>query len=1094
MSDTKLSINDLKNASAHISSMALTSSWSSVFKKYALAPDEELTDDPGASFNVFLHLTAFGAAKSIYEQEARINEANESTAILPKSLLNKLSTSELEGLFGLPASTTIAFCISEEDIINKSLLVNAANTSADSLRRLIINKEMEITFESHPTFRLPYDVNINCKPIISITSNPDTGEEITTIENNIYATYDLPISSAEGLKSIYGIYNNNISSRKMKYEGKTYIAFFLKIYQIARKTVSFYVNDPYLADSCIDFSNNLVGFEVYKKTSGSSTWTLMGPGQPEGNIVSSSLGYNYSYDYKRNSQNFNVYFNKTEGVNNLSSGDQVKITIYTTQGSVGNIKFPYMIYNLNKLIINYNQDLTNPKENKMLDLVALAFARDESAIGGRNQLTHEEIRAKIIDKKYSRNILITDNEIKNAAKKLGLDAYKAQSDIIAIYYRGVDKLTYNDMILSTGTNTFNFDLSSISKLSNAANTYLIKPTDVFSWNSEKQQFEYSSDVETYEEYVTKYNATSNIEAILEAVFPFYIQYKNTENPSALVYDMNLNLNEYAEFTKYSEDNSLDKLDISYVKVQRNPYKTGILSTPESDPANTYYITFIVYTGENTLTKLSNQVGTYVNSEILTDYENQYVKFHITMVGAGNGNEYLLNPTKLKITNGDTMVSDGFIAYQATLVTDNYVSSDKKISLKNIKNRNTMSNDYSIYNMVDTTVGFIIEGAFTDCNIVGSYTNFSSVYELNDIKLVDYIATFGIDFDIKTKLPTYIKWKENIPERYSNIVYEKNVNYDPTITDSTDINKYPYVIETDNNNDPIFIIPDNQSNIHTPKYKVSHSVNDIVYIYKCTNGYGVEEEILEDDATAEQIASSSKTVKYLHKTGEYKYYTKTSSGSYKLFTGSNTEAINNSNVVRQAEDPEYTGVLKNVPWIDRIYFGNGDIFETIRDLYINLIDRVQEIKNLLYDGGEIYASLKRTSGPSKKYKAYLLSSDSTEYINNVALTFVYRVKFLDSLTIESKKQLIIDATVEYINNLGDSSLSIDGLFEYVKEMCPNIEYINITKINDYKNGEVQTILNDTSVTNEVMTVSQKIQIDDNGDIQLEPDITVNVVNN
>ena len=54
--------------------MALTASWAETFKKYALEDTEDLTDDPGASFNIFLHLTAQGAAKALFEQAARINE------------------------------------------------------------------------------------------------------------------------------------------------------------------------------------------------------------------------------------------------------------------------------------------------------------------------------------------------------------------------------------------------------------------------------------------------------------------------------------------------------------------------------------------------------------------------------------------------------------------------------------------------------------------------------------------------------------------------------------------------------------------------------------------------------------------------------------------------------------------------------------------------------------------------------------------------------------------------------------------------------------------------------------------------------------
>lgn len=1092
MKETTLKINDLKNANSHISSMALTAKWAETFKKYALDPNETLSDDPGSSFNVFLHLTAFGAAKSIYEQEARINEANESTAILPKSLLNKISIDELSGLFGTPSSTTIAFCIKESDIIEHSVPKDENNVSETTSRMILINRDMEITFESHPTFRLPYDVQVNCKPIISVVTNPDTGQEIRKIDHNIYATYDMPISANAGMKSIYNIHNNNISSRKMRYEGNTYIAFFLKIYQISRKTIQFYVNDPFTSDTTVSFENNLVGFEVYRKKAGTSKWILMGPGLPEGTMISTPNGFNYSYDNKRNSQNFNVSFSKLTGSTALDSGDEIKITVYSTQGERGNINFPYMIYNLNKLIINYNQDLTDTAQNKLLNIVALAFARDDKSFGGRNQLSHEEIRAKVIAKKYSRNILITDNEIKNKAMELGLDAYKAQSDIISLYYRGVDKLTHDNMILSTGTNDFDFDLKSIPQFDSAANVYLIKPTDTFLWDKSNKRFKFLADKEEYTDYITKYNNTSDIETVMQASFPFYVQYKNTENPSVNVYDMNLNLNEYASFVKYSEKHSLDKLDISFVKIQRNPYKKGILTTPASDPANTYYITFIVYTGENTLNKLYSQKDTYLNSASLEFYEKQYIKFHVKLTGAGNKNEYLINPSKVVVINPETMINDGYVAYQATIVTDNYITPNKKIRLKNIRNTASISSDFSTYMLVDTSVKITIEGAFADANLENSYSNFSSVYEVDDIKLVDYISSFGIDFDIKTELTSYETWLEDKPMRYSETVYQLNPNYDPAITEATDVNHYRYMIERDNTGTPIFIRPSGTDPIITPKYKVLHSVGDIMYYYESLDDENIK--IDEIDITNEDLTEYVKKVKLSHKKGDYIYHTKELNGNMVPVDEPTAIAMNNTTYSLKPKPTSYTGILKNVPWIDRMYFADEDTYEIIRKLYLNLIDRIDQIKNILFDGGQIYASLKRTSGNSLKYKAYLLNSDSTEGLKNIALSIVYRVKFQDNLTIESKKQLIIDSTVEYINNLGNSSLSIDNLFEFVKRACPNIEYINITKINNYKNGEVQTILNDTSITNEVLTVSQKITTDENGNITFKPDITVDVINN
>ena len=157
----KIDINDIIDANDHNSAMGLTADWAKYFSKYALEEYEDISDDPANSFNIFLHLTAQGAAKCMYEQQARINETNVSTAILPKSLLNKLSSEELLGIFGTPSSTTLAFCIKKQDIIDNAILDSSINSN--DTYKIVINKNMTATFDSHPSFTLPYNIEIICK-------------------------------------------------------------------------------------------------------------------------------------------------------------------------------------------------------------------------------------------------------------------------------------------------------------------------------------------------------------------------------------------------------------------------------------------------------------------------------------------------------------------------------------------------------------------------------------------------------------------------------------------------------------------------------------------------------------------------------------------------------------------------------------------------------------------------------------------------------------------------------------------------------------------------------------------------------------------
>ena len=471
---TTIAIEDIIDANSHNSAMGLTVAWAETFRKYAMESYEELSDDPASSFNIFTHLTAQGAAKMMYEQAARISETNESTAILPKSLLNKMSSEELTGIFGTPASTTVAFCVKKDEIIKYSL-----PDTVDKVNKLIINKEMVATFESHPSFKLPYNVIINCKPVIT-TVVDETGTTITDTKYNIFANYHMPSAENDGMRSVFQIYNNNISSREMRFEGNTYVCFFLTMFQINRKISEFYVRDPYTADTTLTFDNLLVGVEVFRKPSNSSRWSLM-RGFPEGNALSTN-SYNYSYDYKRNSQNYNILFSKMNDDTALKVGDTIRAIVYTTEGSKGNIDFPFMIHNVNDLSIEYNQDLNDAYQNGLLNIICLAFARDSSSSGGKDSLTFEEIRASLIAKNYSRNILVTNAEIINFGATKGLTVSQIQQDLLSMIYSSSDKLIYDGMILSTGSNNLYFDISKKKKLLNGYNYYMIEPSDVFKYD------------------------------------------------------------------------------------------------------------------------------------------------------------------------------------------------------------------------------------------------------------------------------------------------------------------------------------------------------------------------------------------------------------------------------------------------------------------------------------------------------------------------------------------------------------------------------------------------------------------------------------
>jgi hypothetical protein len=430
-------------------------------------------------------------------------------------------------------------------------------------------------------------------------------------------------------------------------------------------------------------------------------------------------------------------------------------------------------------------------------------------------------------------------------------------------------------------------------------------------------------------------------------------------------------------------------------------------------------------------------------------------------------------------------------------------------LSGLKRSNTISTDYSGYSPIDTKLSFTITGRFTDIGNTATYNCIS--YNTDDVQLVRNLTDyFGIEFDINTSDELYESYDSMVPQTYTEQVFMLNPNYDEEITDDSNPNHYRYQVQR--NNDGLIDYLEGIDNtgviVSIPKYVVNHELGDPIIDYteitdtERANGplesreyYILTDELNKVYTKVEKLTEFDKNTVYyrgkvrvLHEKGDPKIFNKKTGELI-------SDAVDLSNVLAEYHPlpVTYTGITKNVPWINRLYFSNADMYETIRDLYNEIIDNVSSIKNVMFDGGLIYMGLKQTSGKSSKYQAYKLSDNSTEAINNIALKFVFRVKFKSSESVEYKRSQIIEATSNYVNNLGENDLSIDGLFEKIKEAVPDIQYINLIQLNNYYNGEVQTIINNPDVKSELLTVSQTTSTDSDGNITFVPDITVNVVN-
>ena len=126
-----------------------------------------------------------------------------------------------------------------------------------------------------------------------------------------------------------------------------------------------------------------------------------------------------------------------------------------------------------------------------------------------------------------------------------------------------------------------------------------------------------------------------------------------------------------------------------------------------------------------------------------------------------------------------------------------------------------------------------------------------------------------------------------------------------------------------------------------KYKTYYiQASPILYMRLNTYDYESNTVLMDVDPSETYY---TRTTEYYKKVGD-KYILLTreelEAGPMKYENVSNTPAtfsLQNTQNVLVPENTKYTGVIKNVPWINRIYMSSENNFSIIRDQYMNLIN-------------------------------------------------------------------------------------------------------------------------------------------------------------
>ncbi|MBR1818275.1 MAG: hypothetical protein IJ772_05430 [Bacilli bacterium] len=1086
----------LENLGAIKSSYGLIKLFRAQLENRLLKDEENLNPSPASFTNILLENAGRLGGQAFYEQQMYKNEMNTSTAILLRSLMNKISADDLAGIYANPAMISFVLGFNYDDLVEQAI-----KTSDNTL---VINKECEFSVSDQEIFRLDHNIKIR-------VTNPGSKNQ------NIYAMFDTS-DKLNPNTSLSEVNNPYIDTQIISSNNEKVFAMIIPCRQFERNTqvIEITSDNP---DFSVSYTDNLFGFELDYKKNGSSAYVYR-EGLPDGNNVPN--GYNYAINLQLKKIQFS--FNRNPNYWTPEVGDTLKLTVYTTKGSAGNFTIPDIYTQYKEITFNFRQDRNEVAQDLITKLTPHLSIKDSAATGGSDMKGFSEIRAYAINRGSNRNIL-TPGELKRKANEYGFSVETKINDIRNLEYRASGILTTDEDIVSSIMDTISFNLDDVPVNKEIGNR-TISPKSVYNYTGSYNELIKSPT--TYEEYYKKYIEKK----ATEYMFPYHIRVNTSSALEVTVFDMNIDNEVYNMNFVYFNNNTANQSSILNMSLYRDPITEDISKLPDAkDNRYTkgyYEFKFMVFTSQNAVENL------YSNPD------DPIVKYKVTI--SDGENTYMLDTV---FTTDDINLDDCTILLHCYLKTDDAISEETKI----------MARDYSVvpvpyvsnpieYYFIGGKITFsiyCIEKNLNGLSITTGYDTIltdtekrdlyfiSSVYSVDDVNLfTDISDKIDLPFDLVINQKEYQRYNSDVYKTYASDEYVIDPNTNLPATEYRKVNM-------------------NGSDLYLSVSKILHKKGSFVYVENAAmsksnlanaisvlTGTSVE-ELLENDINtlAEMIEfdvgnlGNSQLVEYLNKflgDQEYALMMKTindidteivvdSTGELvDSVTKDELQDILNSYRTKiilhrageinadaaLAKDVNYTALIKKVPLFNRIYsLGSG--YQTILNSYRALINQITKLQNVKPDGATITMGIKNTAGPGD-YEIYDQNTSSWQNIDDIALSFDIGVKFQDSFINdqEAESEVIADCIRDYINNFEDVSFSINTIFEEVKKKVTSVEYMILYKINNYQANQVQSIRkkDGQSVVANKLSVKQVVDTN-NSDLENEivvfkPDITIRII--
>lgn len=989
-----------------------------------LGKNYEIDDSANAVFNTIISQLSENIEGAFFRYLLDKNEAIPLLAIQKRSLMKFLTIEEdFNEIFGVPASIKFILGFSVDE------LIKANEKQKENI--LTVNKSSTIKVLQSPHFSPIANININ---INKITDN--NGNFI----HNINAYYDFDEFD------LFKKDNNAINSSVITIEGKKYFIMTIegRQYEIKQKEFLIDKDKKYYT---VDIDTNLFVFNVYKKVDNN---LIKLNGTLEGTKILDN-GYNFDLTDRNDEKRLKISLDQDKEFEDF---DIIVIETIETEGTNGNLNFSNINDSSIGIVFELKQDIKKLSQKILAELQLEVSVISEFTSGGRNELTLEELRNKVINIKSGirSNRIVTHNDIISIIKSKGFDIYKNRHDPLSIIYNIILKLKSSKFNVNLESNNGSLIIDSKENIlpkGKTSNTRFILPFNNFKKvkNSTKK-FELIDNI-LDDEYYSEYKK-NNLEYFS---FPYIIKLNTEDFLQTAVYDTRIQ-KEFDTIAIYQNPNSIYSADLFNISIESNPF--------DKDNQG-YLIKFKIFVNEqiyNNVWNLAKQSfdanpdKTNVSLELNND---SLFKIRIKLINKNGESDYNLDPNKILMPfyqfNSFNSINDNtnnLLEFGIFLETDFDISENHDICIINkTLNPNDdllspVNNGYWINNF-DLNIAFVFRHPTENVHTSDTWKHFLTageqdtkkyvgyVFESKGIQLVNNITKyFQFKSDMKLIPRTYRTYKETKYKVYEEVVYETDLDTAKPI-------------KRDELNE---IIPIDDPQYDSAPYSILHKVGDIK-LSKAGNPIPL---YLENDPILD---------------------------------------ADGKKIIESYQRNEYT--ILDVPLINKIYISKefiDDICNSFNVLF-NIIDEL-----IIPDKINLLVKIKDINDITNWwYKSIMDGSEKN--MTTLALSLSLGVKFKDNIEINSdlEKEKITLEIIEYINSFDGDFFSINKLLNSIKEKVYSIDYMELYKINNLGPNEIQSfyrLTDDEELDNSMLSVKLIIDKDDDGNKILKPDILIDII--